>query len=145
MVGNPDALSWLYPDPSMLRQRLKLQNGDGFRDMELTVRRKDGSYRTLLMSNISREFPVPGWTTWAMGLDITALKESQRQAAIQQEELETSVRERTEELRAMVRLMAGRENRMVELKEVIRELRGQLAEAGIVPAAEDPLTGEPGG
>ena len=39
----------------------------------------------------------------------------------------------------MVNLMAGREIRMAELKDVIRQLRAQLEEAGMTPVADDPL------
>jgi len=60
----------------------------------------------------------------------------------QAEELEQRVAERTAELRKMVNLMAGREVRMAELKEVIRQLRAQLEEAGLTPVADDPLLGE---
>ena len=61
--------------------------------------------------------------------------QAQRHAA----ELEGRVAERTAELRQMVNLMAGREVRMAELKDVIRELRAQLEAAGMEPAADDPL------
>jgi hypothetical protein len=56
-----------------------------------------------------------------------------------QEELERRVRKRTEELQKLVNLMAGREIRMAELKEVIKLLRKQLLEAGLTPVADDPL------
>ena len=55
------------------------------------------------------------------------------------EELEQRVNERTAELRRMVNLMAGREVRMAGLKDVIRQLRAQLEEAGLTPVADDPL------
>ena len=35
--------------------------------------------------------------------------------------------------------MAGREVRMAELKDVIRQLRAQLEEAGLTPVADDSL------
>ncbi len=54
-------------------------------------------------------------------------------------ELEERVKERTEELQKAVNLMAGREVRMAELKEVIKRLRNQLMEAGIEPEADDPF------
>ena len=63
-------------------------------------------------------------------------EEALRQA---HEELERRVRERTAELREMVNLMAGREVRMAELKEVIRQLHTQLEDAGLTPVADDPL------
>jgi CheY-like chemotaxis protein len=58
------------------------------------------------------------------------------------EHLEESVRERTVELRRMVKAMAGREIRMAELKDVIRQLRAQLEKAGLEPVANDPLLEE---
>lgn len=57
-------------------------------------------------------------------------------------ELEHRVQERTAELQQFVNLMAGREIRMTELKEVIRQLRAQLEEAGLEPVANDPLFSE---
>ncbi len=53
--------------------------------------------------------------------------------------LESLVRERTDQLQRMVNLMAGREVRMAELKEVIKKLRNQLIQAGLEPVADDPL------
>lgn len=53
--------------------------------------------------------------------------------------LEQRVAERTAELERMVALMAGREVRMAELKEVIRQLQEQLRDAGLTPCATDPL------
>ena len=55
------------------------------------------------------------------------------------EYLEEGVRDRTEELRKTINLMAGRENRMAELKRAIGRLRAQLEEAGMTPVADDPL------
>jgi len=57
-------------------------------------------------------------------------------------EMEQRVRERTAELQRFVDLMAGREVRMAELKDVIRQLRAQLHAAGLTPVADDPLAGE---
>jgi len=56
--------------------------------------------------------------------------------------LEQRVSERTAELTRAVNLMAGREVRMAELKDVIRQLRAQLEEAGLTPVADDPLFAE---
>ncbi len=53
--------------------------------------------------------------------------------------LEELVNARMGELRTIVNAMSGRELRMVELKETIRRLRGQLEAAGLTPDADDPL------
>lgn len=58
-------------------------------------------------------------------------------------ELEQRVRERTDELQRMVNLMAGREIRMAELKEVIKMLKEQLRAADLTPIADNPLSSEP--
>jgi len=52
---------------------------------------------------------------------------------------EDALNKSTGELREMVNLMAGREVRMAELKEVIQKLRTQVEETGLTPVADDPL------
>ncbi len=54
-------------------------------------------------------------------------------------ELDQRVAERTAELERFIDAMAGRELRMVELKQVIKALRQQLLAAGLQPVADDPL------
>jgi len=54
---------------------------------------------------------------------------------------EEELRKQAAELKRLVNLMAGREVRMAELKDVIRQLRAQLEEAGLAPVADDPLLG----
>jgi hypothetical protein len=82
--------------------------------------------------------------TRAVGVarDITEQKRVQEALDKQQKDLEELVAERTAELRTMVDAMSGREVRMAELKGVIRQLRAQLEDAGMVPAADDPLLSE---
>ena len=69
----------------------------------------------------------------------TERKRAEEELRKHREHLEELVAERTAELRRMVNLMAGREVRMAELKDVIRQLRAQLEEAGLAPVADDPL------
>jgi PAS domain S-box-containing protein len=56
-------------------------------------------------------------------------------------DLERRVQKRTEELQNFVDMTAGREIRMLELKEMIRELRKQLIRAGHVPVMGEELDG----
>jgi PAS domain S-box-containing protein len=53
--------------------------------------------------------------------------------------LESQIQDRTMELQKMVDHMTGREIRMAELKDVITQLKAQLEDHNIEPAADDPL------
>jgi PAS domain S-box-containing protein len=81
IVGNPKALELLYPDTAYLQRMLAewSRRGDNFRDWELELTNKDGSVKTVAWSNISRRFPVPGWATWSIGIDITGRKRAEEQ------------------------------------------------------------------
>jgi len=70
-----------------------------------------------------------------------AIENAQLYQQIQQyaDQLEERIEKRTQELSRMVDLMAGREIRMKELKEVIQTLRAQILHAGLDPEADDPL------
>ena len=57
----------------------------------------------------------------------------------QRVQAEDEIKKGTAELNRMVNLMAGREVRMAELKNVIHQLRAQLEAAGLTPTADDPL------
>jgi PAS domain S-box-containing protein len=71
--------------------------------------------------------------------DITERKRAAEELRRYQEHLEELVEERTADLKKLINAMAGREVRMAELKDVIRQLRAQLEQAGLEPVANDPL------
>ncbi len=73
IIGNPDAMKWLYPDEQYRKKvfdTIEKAKGD-FRNLEFDVTCKDSSKRTISWSNISNEVPIQGWATWAIGIDIT--------------------------------------------------------------------------
>lgn len=102
------------------------------------------SIRRCLESGVSRQlenhFEYPdGRSAWfelriqrvpegafILSLDITARKEAEAVLQTHQDELEEKVQARTKELRRIVDLMAGRENRMMELKNEITDLKKLL-------------------
>ncbi len=71
--------------------------------------------------------------------DITERKKTEEELKNHRENLEDLVSERTERLDKMVQMMAGRENRMAELKNMMRTLHAQLKEAGLKPLVDDPI------
>jgi len=87
IVNNPNALELLAPDPAYRVRVIEQLNSldHQYRDWELEIRRKDGERRVIAWSNISRDFPIPGWWSWGVGVDVTdrkraeeALRESEK-------------------------------------------------------------------
>jgi len=97
---------------------------------------KDGTYKWMAWQGTPAD--QDGIVT-AVGSDITERKKAEQELQQAHDTLEERVLERTEELRKMINLMAGREVRMAELKNVIKKLRNQLIDNGIHPIADDPL------
>jgi PAS domain S-box-containing protein len=87
IAGNPGAMQLLYPNPTYLSENLAEweRRGDDFRDWEMDMTTRDGSTKTIAWSNISARFPVPGWKTWGIGVDVTARRQAE-QALRQTEE-----------------------------------------------------------
>ena len=83
MIGNPQYLELIYPDPEY-RQHIfdvRRQEGPTFRDWELEVTCKDGKKRIVAWSNIAGAFSVPGWASWGVGIDVTRRKRAEERAA----------------------------------------------------------------
>ena len=74
-----------------------------------------------------------------VGRDITDKARAYEQLRELNENLESEVLKRTEELQRVVNAMAGREVRIAELKRIIRLLKEQIRAAGLTPVVDDPL------
>ena len=97
IVGNPRAIELLIPDPDyrteVMKQRCAQEND--YRNWEFTIACKDGSDRTIAWSNISREYPIPGWASWNVGVDVSIRKQAEIELKNYSSRLEDMVRERT--------------------------------------------------
>jgi PAS domain S-box-containing protein len=91
IIGNPQAMELLYPDPhyrrTMLEEAEQLKHQKYSRTFELVA--KDGTTRTIQWFNVGERFPVPGWAEWSVGVDMTegrrleaALRQAQKMEAI---------------------------------------------------------------
>jgi PAS domain S-box-containing protein len=78
IINNPDARRLLYTDEKERKFFFKMppEHGGNYRNMESTLVTKSGIKKTILWSNLSDLYPVPGWHSWAVGIDITPLKEA---------------------------------------------------------------------
>jgi PAS domain S-box-containing protein len=72
IVGRPGAIQNLFPDADE-RARLLAEWGRGreYREWEMSLRARDGTARVVSWSSVSATYAVPGWASWAVGLDIT--------------------------------------------------------------------------
>ncbi|MHB2150548.1 GAF domain-containing protein [Calditrichota bacterium LG25] len=73
MINNPKALEILYPDASYRETLLReyARRGNHFRNWEVKLTTKDGREKIIAWSNLSDIYKVPGWSSWAVGIDIT--------------------------------------------------------------------------
>jgi len=83
IVGNPRVAELLYPNEDyrtyIIEQLVKY--GSNFRNHEWVITCKDGSKKTISWSNISEKFPIPGWYSWAIGVDVTERKQLEEERA----------------------------------------------------------------
>ena len=83
LVGNSKV--WELSNPGYYGIEQWQARGNNFRNWEIDLKAKDGSIKTIAWSNISDRFPIAGWQSWAIGVDVTerkrysALLESQNQ------------------------------------------------------------------
>ncbi len=79
IVGNSKAMELLYPNPEYRQQMIAAwdERGNDDRDWEREVTCKDGSVKIIAWSNLSERFPIPGWTAWSVGVDVTERKRAE--------------------------------------------------------------------
>jgi CheY-like chemotaxis protein len=99
-------------------------------------------YNEVLIRKLEDKLIQLEQTNQALEREVAEHKRAEEELKKYRDHLEEMVDQRTAELRELVNAMAGRELRMVELKNVIGELRAQLRQAGLEPIADDPLLGE---
>ncbi|MCD4773040.1 MAG: PAS domain S-box protein [Bacteroidales bacterium] len=87
ITGKPNIPELLYPDKTYLQNLMKKWNkmGNNFSNWEMTLTDKNASPKTISWSNISDSFPVPGWKSWSIGIDITKQKTAEQKLIKEQE------------------------------------------------------------
>ncbi len=79
VLGKPDALELLFPDPAQRDRMTDLWRDPGrsFRDVETELTTKFGSVKTVSWSSLSLTYPVDGWEVWAVGVDRTEARRNE--------------------------------------------------------------------
>ncbi len=76
--SGPGALDALFPGAAAQRVLEELRHPGGeYRGRESTLLTKTGAERTIAWSTMARRFPVPGWYSWAIGIDVTEARRAQ--------------------------------------------------------------------
>ena len=80
IIGDPHALEYLFPETDAREQMLERISAlnNNFRDLDLEITAKNGDLKTIAWSNISDLVKIPGWHSWAVGVDVTAGREQER-------------------------------------------------------------------
>jgi PAS domain S-box-containing protein len=110
VIDNVKALELLYPDEGFRKiivDKLAWPVNDYY-GWEFDVFCKDGGAKTVAWSNISKSFPIPGCSSWVVGIDITertlnekSIRDREKQLILQSKELE--------ELNTALKVMLGKE------------------------------------
>jgi len=129
----PDISVQGQAEESLRQFRRLLEDGSSFTEIDLV--RKDGSVVPTDLNAVV----LPNGMIYGSCRDLSERKRAEQELREHRDHLEEIVAERTADMRKVINSMAGREVRMAELKDVIRKLRAQLAEAGLEPVADDPL------
>lgn len=81
VVGNPQIMELLYPNPVYRQQMVEAwrDRGNDYRHWEWEITCKDGSIKTISWSNVSAQFPIPGWASWGIGVDISDRKMAEQE------------------------------------------------------------------
>ncbi|MBD2074219.1 PAS domain S-box protein [Phormidium sp. FACHB-592] len=109
VVGNSSAMKLLYPDTAYLHRQMNHweQCGSDYRDWEWDITCKDGSVKTIAWSSLSDRFPIPGWASWGVGIDVTERKLAEK-----------ALRQQTEQERLLLGI-ANRVRQSLNLDEIL--------------------------
>jgi two-component system, cell cycle sensor histidine kinase and response regulator CckA len=81
IMQHPDPFLLLYPDHEYRKKMLDVYQEQGFylKGIEWEITTKQGEKRIISWTNISNNFEIPGWYTWAIGIDMTEKREMEQQ------------------------------------------------------------------
>lgn len=67
----------LYPDPEYRAWIESVHNAGEFDELELDTATRDGGERVIHWTNMTRRSPIPGWSVWEAGIDLTDVRRAE--------------------------------------------------------------------
>ncbi|MEM7112650.1 MAG: PAS domain S-box protein [Chloroflexota bacterium] len=127
VIGQANVVEMLYPN----KTQQPLLDKD-YRNQASKIRCRDGSIKTILWSNLSQEFPISGWASWRIGVDIS-----------EQKRVEDALREAERDYRSLFEHIPDGiyrstiDGRQLRANPALVELNGYTNEAEMLQAVHD--------
>ncbi len=71
IIGNPDAMKWLYPEPEYRQQIWENSSKKNAEENIFDLVAKNGEKRSIAWFDTYLKLPLPGWASWGLGIDVT--------------------------------------------------------------------------
>lgn len=83
VVGNPEAMRWMYPDDHYRKEVWEAAQDPDNTDTEATLITKSGKKRIITWDDTYHKIKIPGWSSWGIGEDVTERREAEAIRRIQ--------------------------------------------------------------
>lgn len=82
ILGNTRTNDLLYPDPAQRKRlaRKAVARTGSYEHWVAPLTTKDGTTRIIAWTNLSKRYPIPGWSHWMIGIDVTERYKAQDRA-----------------------------------------------------------------
>lgn len=128
ILNNPEGMDLLYPDQDYRAQMMAEleRRGSDFVGWEWRLTAKDGSERIVSWSNISERYPIPGWSDWAVGVDVTDRVRAEDELRQHRARLTETVQARTAQLEERIQESEQLNRAMINLLQDLRASNRRL-------------------
>ncbi len=91
ILNNPRAFEMLYPDEELRkRARIVWKEHEGKGPCEIQIVTRYGEKKLIEWTRLSRDYPIPGWAEWEMGVDVTDRRAFEKELARARDEAENA-------------------------------------------------------
>ncbi|MBF0622612.1 MAG: PAS domain S-box protein [Magnetococcales bacterium] len=123
VLGKPEVMEYLCPDEKQRDQVLSSWHGDAPPEQqEWALICKKGEVRNIIWFNIAHRFPIPGWTYWGIGIDMTEQKQAVLALKLAKHEAEAANQAKSEFLANMSHEIRTPLNAVIGMTDLLAEM-----------------------